>query len=166
MSTWQGLESQNDSIFSSWKTVDIWITYVMQNLLFWQIFCYIKKATAKFFTVLILTIKFHSKTPKIRPKSPKTQSENSKTRFESQKTRFFGILVECCLQEYRPKKKPAYVLPICMLKHGNLYFAACVYSRRWFRKNKILISCTFPYFVLWYVKSLKPGKSRAFSTSI
>ena len=53
----------------------------------------------------ILTIKFHSKTPKIRPKSPKTRSENSKTRFESQKTRFFGILVECCLQEYRPKKK-------------------------------------------------------------
>ena len=44
---------------------------------------------------------------------------------------------------------PSNVLPICTLKHGNLYFAACVYSRRWFTK-KNLISCTFPNFVLWY----------------
>ena len=37
-------------------------------------------------------------------KNPKTRSENPKTRFETQKTRFFGILVECCLQEYRTNK--------------------------------------------------------------
>ena len=58
------------------------------------------------------------------------------------------------------------VCPICMLlKHENLYFAACVYSRRWFRKKK-MISCTFQNLMLLYVKSLKPWISQAFSTSV
>ena len=57
------------------------------------------------------------------------------------------------------------MFPICTLKHGNLFFATCVFSRKWLRKTKILISCTFPN-LSFGMKSLKSGKSWAFLTSV